>query len=205
MVLVIKSRKYSRREMSKIRRIILDETAFVCITRNERDFDMKPELARFIEKCRKKNPYREFQAYSTKVTQKRLGFGWFYNTIRNTFTRNTHKMGLYQKRLGRREIARKVIVQFLVPKKLKLKPKTWSLMDLHLFANENKREVLNRPLLPHEVISLDVCINALIANEYGLPLFSFNEDYQYFITLPGGKKPFIQYWKPADVLKQMSV
>jgi hypothetical protein len=187
-----------------MRSILIDETPFVFLTRNDGGFELKSELARFIEKCRKKNPHREYCAYSTKNVKMRLGYGWFYNARRFT-TRNQSKRKQYQKRLERRELAKTVIVKFFTSKSLGIFSRPWKLMDLHVFANENKRESLGRQLSTSEVIPLDVCQNALIAHRTGYPVFSFNEDYQYFITLPGGKEAYLQYWKPADVLKQMSV
>lgn len=113
-------------------------------------------------------------------------------------------MLLHQKRLERRKIAKKVIGRFVSRRHLTVRPHSWKIMDLHLYANENKRATLKRPLEPQEVIPLDVCENALIAHEMRIPIFSFNGDYEHFIALPG-EASFIQYWKPEDILKQMSV
>lgn len=191
--------------MPRVRNVLVDETPFVFLTRDDKDFPLKVELARFLEKCDKNNAHREYCVYSTKVVKKRLGCGWLYNAIRTTMTRNAKKRLMFQKRLQRRALARNVIVRFLRRDILRVKPINWTLMDLHLFANENKSAMLKRNLFPEEVISLDLCINALIAHETGYPLFSFNEDYQYFLLMPAGKKSYMQYWKPDDVLRTMHV
>lgn len=184
-------------------KILLDESPFVYLTRNDDSFALKSELARFVEKCRRKNTNREYETYSTKIAKKRLGYGLLYNIFRSTTTINQEKRRRFEKRLERRQLAKTVIVRFLGTRQIRIKPKTWCMMDLHLFANENKREALKHSLLPQEVISLDTCESALIAHETGYPLFSFNEDYEYFITIAGSKKPFIQYWKPDDILKHL--
>lgn len=191
--------------MANVLSVLVDETPFVFITRNDGGFELKAELARFIEKCAKNNSKAEFKVFSTKNVQKRLGYGWLYNSFQVIARKNINKSQLLQKRRERRSISKKIIVRFLSVRRLGLKPVSWKLMDLHLFANENKRASLKRLLLPQEVIPIDMCINALIAHQNNFPIFSFNEDYQYFLTMPGGKEPFLQYWKPADILKQLSV
>ncbi len=191
--------------MPRVRCVLVDETSFVFLTRDEKDFPLKVELARFLEKCNKNNANREYRVYSTRVVKKRLGCGWMYNAIRSILTQNAKKRAMFQKRLQRRGLARNVIVRFLRRRSFRGKPVNWALMDLHLFANENKSAALKRNLTPDEVISLDLCTNALIAHQTGYPLFSFNEDYQYFLLMPAGKKSYMQYWKPDDVLHTMHI
>lgn len=203
MGLVRSPQRYSSLVMPKVTTLLIDETPFVYLTRNDGNFDLKVELARFIEMSRKKNSKAAFKIYSTRTVKAKLGFGFFYN-LKNAFTRNANKKKLYQKRLERQEFSKTVICSFL-PVRWFFRTTVWNVMDLHLFANENKRETLKRPLLPQEVISLDMCTNALIAYRKGYPIFSFNEDYQYFIGLPLGKESPIQYWKPLDILKNLPI
>ncbi len=197
--------EFSSQSMADLKHVLLDETPFVFLSRNDGDFKLKTELARFIEKCRKNNKDREYYAYSTKTVKKRLGFGWFYKIFNSVKTRDAHILELYQKRLRRKRMAKKVVVHFLPTVHLRVRPCSWLLKDLHLFANENKRASLKRMLRPEEVIPLDVCMNAIVAYRTGYPIFSFNTDYEYFLNLPHGKKSTIQYWKPEDILKNLSV
>jgi hypothetical protein len=183
--------------------IIFDETAFVYLMRNSSDFTMKSELTRLLYKCQKHHNEREYDAYSTRTIKKKLGYGWLYHGWKWTFVRHQTKRRHYENQLERREFSEEIIVRFLRPHQLRTWPKSWILMDLYLFANENKRERIGRPLTPQEVIPLDMCETALIAHETGYPIFSFNEDYEYFIKLPGIKTAYLQYWKPSDILSNL--
>lgn len=202
MALAMSPHRYSSHNMVKRISVLIDETPFVYLARNDGGFGMKAELARFIEMSRKTNKHAQFEIHSTCIVKQKLGLGFFYG-IKNAFCRNQRKKKLYQKRLERQELAHGIIRSYKKPQRFSWKSSQWTLMDLHLFANENKRETLSRPLQPQEVIPLDVCMNAVIAYRTGYPLFSFNTDYQYFIGLPYGKKTTIQYWKPEDILKQL--
>ena len=80
---------------------------------------------------------------------------------------------------------------------------SWELMDLFLLVNEAKRNKLEKEMVPEQVIPIDTCRIALTVRKKGMPIFSFNTDFEYFCLLPYRPKPYIEYWKPENFLNTL--
>ena len=172
----------------------------------------------FLDLCDKKNKKRRYELYTTEISAKRLGmYPWYtwWGTV-GRFRKGKAK-GFFEKRRERMEIAKENIVYpnkfipfrpFFVEGILTRYRKK-EIMDLFMFANEAKSESiktieLGKKMKPEEVIPLEICSIARIASKKDLPIFSFNEDFQYFCKIPNKDGQYINYWKPSTFLQNLT-
>lgn len=191
------------KKLKALKNILIDESIFVFLTRNDSEFLLKSQLSLFIEKCLIKGFHRQYKAHASYTIKNRLGDGMIYNACIRLLTRNYTNRIRYQKRQGRLHVCNAVVERYIKPSVVNYIPRRWRMMNLFITANENKRESLGRALKPTEVIPLEMCLTALIAHEYQYPIFSFYSDFEHFINSPGMKKPYLEYWNPEIILKNL--
>ena len=187
--------------------VIVDETLFVYATRG--DHELHSQIGLFLSKSDKsKADGREFSLHLTNISAQRLGMYSFYDLWKYWVTKNERKKLHFEKRRVRKNLASEAICRCRTEWRMFLRVKVrffkrWKIMDLFVYANEAKRNQLSRQLEPSEVIPLEMCQIAYIAHQYKMPIFSFNKDFEYFLMLSGGKKPYIDYWNPDHFLRNL--
>ncbi len=196
----------AKKEASKTH-ILVDETIFIYATRRNDHLGVLSNLAIFFGQSEPSKKDSKYALHLSNVSAYRLGMFPVYNFIRKYFCWKKERKVMYAKRRERKIFAKASISRykflFLGFKFFHIKPHSWELMDLHLFANEAKRAELNRPMEINEVISMDTCKIAKIAHDNKLPILSFNTDFKYFSILPNLKKPYLEHFEAVDFLRKV--
>lgn len=192
-----------------MKKYLIDESVIVYLDRA--DYQYHDQLVAFLEDGKVYDNKKKHLLYMSFAARVRLGAYRAYTAT--TFMKRFLKINsaalepLEQAKL-RTGIARTYVYKFLdipfyVRFLLKIYPK--KLSDLFIYANCAKSNDLQKrkrkKIAANELVSLTTCTVALIAHRHGLPVFSFNQDFQYLRRIPGSKKLYIRYINPDDFLK----
>lgn len=167
---------------------LVDETPFIEVIGRGTHKNIEA-LRLFLSLSTKRNLKGKFSIQMPNICRMRLGWYFLYRfqcylRSRSTFFCSDEQLRkALHKRLIRTRYAKSIVRWF--PRR-GLKNYFFGrrlLMEIFLYANEAKSrelKVAGERLEPADVISMETCVIAIIANRKNLHLLSFNPDFKYF-------------------------
>jgi len=190
---------------------LIDESIIVFLERE--GYEYHTQLVAFLEdgKLAKSLNARKHVFYMPYSSRCRLGNFRFYKTITNAkklFRNRNNITEPILKAETRSGMANEYVYKYYKAPCLTRIYRFWKrkkIIDLFIYSNDKKSTDIQREngerMKSPDVIPLEMCEIAMIANKHNLTIVSFNKDYQYLMRIPGMKKQFVRYVHPDDLLK----